>query len=187
MRRLHLTTTLLALSASTSFAQSAPVFRPLDASMTAGTAAATTTAPIMQTEPTPQPSLPVAKNGEVIDSVGSGAIPSLPIEAKTENGISYLSGGIGDEETDQLKSQENDYNLRVLITGIGGEFLGGATMTLKDASGVTLLTVGDAGPFVYARVPAGKYVVDVTSAAGTKTSTNLTVPANAAVKAQIRV
>lgn len=195
MRRFLLTTTLLALSTANSFAQGAPAFRPLDSSMTAGSATAPAAAPAapafsnikQAAEPTPQATLPKAHDGEVIDSVGSGAIPSLPLEVQTENGISYLSGGISDEETDQLKSQQEAYNLRLLLTGVSGEFLGGATMTLKDAAGKTLLSISEAGPEVYVQVPAGKYVVDVTNAAGASKSTHLTVPAKGAVKTQIRV
>lgn len=109
MRRFLLTTTLLALSTANSFAQSAPAFRPLDPSMTAGSAAAPAAAApatpafsnIKQAaEPAPQAALPKAHDGEIIDSVGSGAIPALPLEVQTENGISYLSGGISDEETE---------------------------------------------------------------------------------------
>lgn len=191
MRRFLLTTTLLALTASPSLAQDAPVFRPLDPSMTAAPVATpapqTTPAPAAAPAATASAPLPVSHSGEVIDSVGSGAIPSLPLEVMKENGITYMSGGISDEETEQLKSQADMYNLHLLLTGPNGEFLGGAVMVLKDESGKTLLTLQDAGPEVYAQLPAGKYTVDITNAAGLSKSATVKVPAKGAVKTQIRV
>ena len=180
MRRLYITAAILVFSAGNSVAQSAPMFRPIDESMVPASGAVAS--PLV-----PQAPLPVSHSGETIDSEGSGAIPSLPLDVMTENGISYLSGGVSDEETEQLKSLADDYNLRLLLTGLSGEFLGGATMVLKDASGAALLTLREAGPEVYARVPAGKYTVEVTNAAGVSKSTALTVPATGAVKTQIRL
>src|SRR4051812_6936733 len=40
--------------------------------------------------------------GSLIDSVGEGAIPAMPIQAMTNGEITYLSGGISDEELAQL-------------------------------------------------------------------------------------
>lgn len=172
MRTLLLTSVFI-LTAAGSFAQDAPVFRPLDPSMSS----------IEQVMPPPRP---VSHSGEVIDSEGAGAIPSLPLQAQEQNGIPYISGGVSDEETDQLKASENNYNLRLLVTGQSGEFVSGVTLTLKDANGNALLTVQDAGPCVYTQVPPGKYVVDV-MANGAAKSTRVTVPATAPVKLQIRL
>lgn len=102
-------------------------------------------------------SLPVSRSGEVIDSVGSGAIAPLPLEMVTENGVSYISGGISDEETDQLKAQQDDYNVRLLITGMNGEYASDVVLSLVDNKGFTFLKVEDAGPYVYLKVPVGSY------------------------------
>jgi hypothetical protein len=187
MRHLYLVTAMLLCSAGSSFAQGAPVFRSLDPSMTASPSAPAA----VQEEPAKvapaAATLPVAHNGEVIDSVGSGAIPALPLEVQTENGVSYLSGGISDEETEQLRAQEAAYNLRLLITAQGGEFVSDVLMILKDAKGTALITVRDAGPCVYAQVPAGKYTVEITAASGATKTVSLTVPAKGVIKTQIRV
>ncbi|MDX2074477.1 MAG: hypothetical protein SFX19_08975 [Alphaproteobacteria bacterium] len=192
MRRLSLTTALLLLSAGSSFAQDAPVFKPLDPSMTMSQPAASGAQPIYEAPaqvPTETPQrLPVSRrDGEVIDSVGSGAIPALPLQVMTQNSISYLSGGIGDEEIEQLRAQEEGYNLRLLITEQSGEFVSGTVMTLKTLSGEVLLMVNEAGPWVYARVPAGKYIVDITTVRGANKTMPLTVPSKGAIKMQVRV
>jgi hypothetical protein len=129
------------------------------------------------------PALPPAGS---IDSIGSGAIPALPLELMTENGISYISGGIGDEEKEQLIIQEAQFNLRLLLTSTDGAFYSNVRMELKDASGKVLVSIGDAGPYVYLTVPTGAYTVDVTSAKGSAKSTSIKVPAKSPVKTQIR-
>lgn len=188
--RALLTITILLVSAGTCFAQTTPVFRPLEPDMTAPPRATVTTVPATPAQPTPQVQaapLPVAHTGEVIDSEGSGAIPALPLTAQVQNGITFLSGGVSDEESEQLKLQENDYNLRLLITGQNGEFLSDLVVTLRNESGAALITVKDAGPCVYTQLPAGKYTVDVLSSASAAKTVAFTVPATGAVKVQIRI
>lgn len=190
MRRLYFATAIFMVSSSISLAAEAPTFRPLDPSMVASPApvpAAPLNAEAPSTQVPAAPTHPISHSGEVIDSVGSGAIPSLPLEALVQNGISYLSGGISDEETEQLKMQEDNYNLRLLITGQAGQFVSDVVVTLKDASGTSLLVVNDAGPCLYAQVSPGKYSVEVSNANGNAKTVTLSVPAKAPFKMQIRI
>lgn len=142
--------------------------------------------PAVQQRVAPQPNpqgLPVAKNGEVIDSIGSGAIPALPLELLTENGVSYISGGIGDEEVAQLKAQEAQYNIQLTITNGSGAYASNVVLTLKDAKGASLVSINDAGPKVFFRAPAGSYTVETND--GKKLV--IKAPAKGAAKAQVRV
>jgi hypothetical protein len=127
-----------------------------------------------------------ARDGEVINSIGSGAIPELPLEVQNENGISYLNGGIGDEEVAQIKSAEAAYNLRVQISGQSGEYLSNVSFVLLGNK-TRLVTIAEAGPYVYLNVPAGNYQIDVNAASGAKASVPVSVPANKAVKKAIRL
>lgn len=128
----------------------------------------------------------MSRRGEVIDSVGSGAIPALPLELMTENGISYLSGGIGDEEIAQIEAQQNQFNIHLTITNDSGDFASNVVTVLKDVNGKTLITVKDAGPKLLVRVPAGRYTVE-TAAHGATVKLSLNAPAKGAVKSQIRI
>ncbi len=130
--------------------------------------------------------LPVARNGEVINSIGSGAISALPLMMITENGIGYISGGIGDEENDQLNTQAGNFNVQLLITGMSGEFASNVMLTVKDAKGATLVTIPDAGPKVYLNAPAGSYTVE-TSNGGSSKSLKINAPAKGTFKSQIRL
>lgn len=208
MRRFLLTTTVLLAASGNAFAaDSAPVFRPVatdpgmvlqkkapasapvaaPASPAANTAAPARPAnvpPGVSIDPLTNP-LPQSRSGETIDSIGGGAIPALPIEANTEGGISYISGGIGDEEKEQLKEQEEAYNARLQVTGPNGEYVGNVNFVLHDAKGKQLLAIDDAGPFVYIQLAPGTYTVDATASTIHKKAT-IKVPAKGAVKAQIR-
>lgn len=154
------------------FPEAAPV-RP--------TGTSTTATPVMSSG-----GMPVStRTGEVINSVGGGAIAALPLQLITENGISYISGGIGEEETAQLDAQEASFNVQIWITNMDGGFVSNVNFTLKDASGKTLVTVPDAGPKVYLSVPEGDYTVE---AAGLGTSQSVKVKASAKTfKHQIRL
>ena len=48
-----------------------------------------------------------ARDGEVIDSIGSDAIPALPLTVMSNGTMKYVTGGVGDEEVAQLKSLES--------------------------------------------------------------------------------
>lgn len=128
----------------------------------------------------------VSSKGEAIDSQGNGAIPALPIELVSVGDISYLSGGIGDEENEQLKAQENNFNLRILITAPGGAFSSGVTLRIVSASGKEVLAIDNAGPKVYVKLPAGSYKLLTTSGSGTQT-TEVKVPSTGAAKPHIYV
>ncbi len=97
--------------------------------------------------------------GSMVDSEGSGAIPALPLEVQTQGGITYITGGIGDEEIAQLKASEKEYNLRMLMSAPGGAFVSDVSLHAVDATGKEVLAVDSAGPYFYARLPAGAYTV----------------------------
>lgn len=199
MRRTLVSTALLLASFSVAaHAADAPVFKPLTSQPNMVAKPAAPVAPssftpldappaVAPKAPAYSGNLPVSRSGEVIDSVGGGAIPSLPLEVEKQNGITYLSGGIGDEEAAQLKAQEGAYNLRVLITGQSGEFLTDITFNLKDAKGATLLSIKDAGPYVYLTVPSASYSVEAVAPTGNGKKFDVKVPASGAIKTQLKL
>lgn len=84
-------------------------------------------------------------------------------QAEQAGDITYITGGIGDEERDALKSVESNYNLHVISTGIAaagpGAFVGDTHITIHNRQGDELLST-DAGPIFYASLPPGHYVVE---------------------------
>jgi hypothetical protein len=83
-------------------------------------------------------------------------------QQQTENGGTFVTGGVGDEEMAQLKSTRSVYNLHVLFTGKGGEFQSGVKVQIANAKGDVVLDTTTTGPYLYAKLPAGKYKINAT-------------------------
>lgn len=131
--------------------------------------------------------LPVARDGEVIDSVGGGATEAdLPIVQKNKD-ISYITGGIGDEEMTEMNAQEPNFNARVLLVSTHGEYMSEVAIRFLDKNNAEVLRVDDAGPFFYVNLPNGTYTVEAASTSGAIQKAKLVVPAkNPTAKTVIR-
>jgi len=95
----------------------------------------------------------------------AAAILILPIAAaaepkvRTDNGVSYVSGGAGDEEKKALEATGERYSLKVTMALTSGHFVGDAQVKIQDSKGQTLVdTVAD-GPLLYAALQPGTYTV----------------------------
>ena len=85
--------------------------------------------------------------------------PLLPAQI---NGITYVTGGIGDEEREQLDGIKQNFNLRIVSAGTNGEYAGNTHVVISDTHGNELLNV-PAGPIFYAELAPGNYTVDALS------------------------
>lgn len=83
---------------------------------------------------------------------------------QTSNGVTFVTGGIGESRIEAFRKAARDYNLRATFTAPGGAFMADIKVTLKDAQGNTLVTTITEGPFFYAQVPPGRY--ELTAAFG---------------------
>jgi hypothetical protein len=77
--------------------------------------------------------------------------------------VTYISGGIGDEERDEIRQREANFNLKLLFSERDGSYLTGVDVLLLNAKGETVLDAKAAGPFLLARVPAGRYTVKLSA------------------------
>lgn len=77
---------------------------------------------------------------------------------QTQGDVSYVSGGVGDDERNAMKAMRADYNLNLLFKVKGsGEYVSDVKVTIKDAKGaVRLETVAD-GPWLYVKLRPGSY------------------------------
>ena len=74
--------------------------------------------------------------------------------------ISYITGGIGEDEEDAMKAAAGDYNLLISNAEKDGEFTAGTNLVIRDAKGNEVLRARNTGPLFYAQLPPGRYVVD---------------------------
>ncbi|CAH0184503.1 carboxypeptidase regulatory-like domain-containing protein [Pseudomonas brassicacearum] len=91
-----------------------------------------------------------------VDSTG------VQVQPMQQNGITYLSGGIGEDEARAI-GQAQGYNLHMTFAvGPENKYIPDVKVVIQNASEQTLLTLSDAGPLVYVQLPPGKYTVVAT-------------------------
>ena len=116
--------------------------------------------------------------GSLIDSQGGDAIPALPIQVRTAGTVSYLSGGIGDEELAELRSQKHQYNVHLLMNIPAGNYISNVAVDVRDSKGADVFNVSGVGPYLYFSLPPGRYTLTATSPGGDRHTARFAVPAN---------
>lgn len=102
------------------------------------------------------------------------------LEVQQQGNVSFVSGGIGKDENDALRSAQHLYNFQMINADKSGHFSGDVQVKIRDAKkNVVLDTVG--GPLLYANLPNGKYVVEALSNGQTITQ-NITIVSGKAVR-----
>ena len=73
-------------------------------------------------------------------------------------------GSVGEGERAELDALSNQYNLRLLFAKQdSGEYLSAVQVNTLDAQGGTVLTAESSGPWFFTLLPAGDYLVDVST------------------------
>jgi hypothetical protein len=102
---------------------------------------------------------PIALNATNLTPIDNTGVQVRPMQ---QNGITYLSGGIGEDEARAIE-QAQGYNLHMTFAiGPENKYVPDVAVTVQDVPGQTLLTLSDAGPLVYVQLPPGKYSVVAT-------------------------
>ena len=95
----------------------------------------------------------------LIPNQGIADSQAFTLAEKHFGNVTYVSGGIGDEERDEIRLRERDFNLKLLFSERDGSYLGNIDLVIVTAKGETVLEVNALGPFLLARLPRGTYVV----------------------------
>ena len=75
-----------------------------------------------------------------------------------QNGITWVNGGVGQEEQSAMQAQRADYNLRLTFaTRQSGAYRSDVQLDVTDARGTNLLSVANTGPMFFAKLPPGTY------------------------------
>jgi hypothetical protein len=91
------------------------------------------------------------------------------LQVKKAGEISYVSGGVGKAEREELRALEKDFNLKLVFSAADGKYVANVKVVVSDAKGRKLLEHTADGPLFMARLPAGDYSVAATFAAKTQT------------------
>ena len=112
----------------------------------------------------------------LVSSHSIAQTPTSVLSEKYFGNISYVSGGIGDEERDEIRVRERDFNLKLLFSERDGSYLGDVDVVMVNAKGVTVLEAKSVGPFLLVQLPGGSYGIKV-SANGQVQQGRLSIPA----------
>jgi opacity protein-like surface antigen len=75
-----------------------------------------------------------------------------------QNGITYVNGGVGQEEQDAMKAQRADYNLLLTFASKqSGAYRSDVQLDITDAKGADLVSAANTGPMFFAKLPPGTY------------------------------
>lgn len=81
-------------------------------------------------------------------------------QPKTDNGITYMSGGVGKPEAAAMREEARHYPLSMVFSAAkDNEFLADVHVTIKDKAGKQMLGAVSDGPIMVVKLPAGKYSV----------------------------
>ncbi|NBA98405.1 carboxypeptidase regulatory-like domain-containing protein [Pseudomonas sp. R5(2019)] len=97
----------------------------------------------------------------VVQAACEGAVDpsSVHLQQQQQNGITYISGGIGMDESCAIQ-QVKGYNLHMTFsTGSENKYVSGVNVAIQSAQGKEVLNLTNAGPIVLTQLPAGKYFV----------------------------
>lgn len=111
-------------------------------------------------------------SSEPIDPAGVQLVP------QQQNGIAYLSGGIGLDESRAIQ-QVRGYNLHLTFSvGPQNQYTSDVDVEIENAQGHSLLNLAGVGPIVYVQLPPGKFQV-VTTRKGLERRSTIDVAASA--------
>lgn len=85
------------------------------------------------------------------------------ISPQTTYGITYASGGIGDDERSEMQAMRDGYTLLLKVAAKSGHYLGDVNVVFRRANGEIAFENRLDGPWLLVNLPSGAYDMSVTS------------------------
>jgi len=83
----------------------------------------------------------------------------------TQGAVTYVTGGVGEDEAQAMRAAAADYPLTLELAAAAGgprdEYISNAAVEIRDSRGTPVLQTRTDGPFLLVRLPSGSYNVDV--------------------------
>jgi hypothetical protein len=115
------------------------------------------------------PILIVLGIGANVASAQPVAIPDQASPSASASRVPYASGGVGYDERAQMEATKSQFNLRLMFAINAGNYLSGVKVRIQETSGATLLDATSNGPWFYAQLPPGNYVLTLDNRGKIKT------------------
>ena len=87
---------------------------------------------------------------------------TLPAE-RSQGSVTYVTGGIGKDESDAMKQAASRYSLAIEMASPAGpraEYVADVKIDIRDQRGATVLSTISDGPILLANLPPGRYTVN---------------------------
>jgi len=90
----------------------------------------------------------------------AGTGEAQTVAHRNANGVSWLTGGVTDEERNAMRDAASGYNLQVVVAMEGnGAYRADVPVAVEDSHGDPVLMVVTDGPWLFASLPPGRYRV----------------------------
>ena len=102
------------------------------------------------------------------------------LQVHTQGNVSYVMGGVGEEHAQAMQAVRRGFPLSLLFVRKDkpkNAYLADIPVTVKDARGKVVLDATSGGPFLYVKLPPGRYTVSATHEGKTRTA-RVYVPRN---------
>lgn len=100
---------------------------------------------------------------------GNVGQPARAAEVFNPGNIAYLSGGIGQDEQQMLKSAEAQYPVKVVFANTNGAYMSDVDVTVNDAAGEKVLGLTTDGPVLLMDLQPGTYTLSADDGGQVKT------------------
>jgi len=82
-------------------------------------------------------------------------------QTQTQGDVSFVTGGVGLDESTALRRAQSHWPLSLRFTGPASEYVADVHVQIVDAKGATVLDTMSKGPYMLVRLRPGRYTVHV--------------------------
>lgn len=123
-----------------------------------------------------------AVGGSATDDTSAGNINGSGMPQVEQQGdVSFVSGGVGEDESKALQSAQRQWPLSLVFTGAGSEYLADVNVDIVDAHSARVLNATSRGPYMLVKLPPGRYIVQA-SYKNDDQSKSVTIPAKGSAR-----
>lgn len=99
--------------------------------------------------------------GSGVVSLSSSADALAALEVEQRGPVPFVSGGVGEEERQEIEKLSPGYSLELLFAtkGSPNQYLADVKVQITDKDGKIVLDAVTQGPFLLAKMPPGRYSV----------------------------
>ncbi len=100
-----------------------------------------------------------------------GTSAGVSVQTMKADGIKYMTGGVGIDERQEMEAMAKEFNVKAIFAVTSGSYLADVMVTIVKASGEKVLDTTSNGPWLFAKLPPGKYSIKAVYKGTAKTQT----------------